>query len=65
MVFDGTSRIFELYASPTTDGKGFSKPVTRSIKRYMRSDSTSVIVKMEIKGMSNGQKAGISSFQWW
>ncbi len=51
-----------LYASPTVDGKGFFKAGNTINQRYMRSDSTSVTVKMEIKGMSNGQKAGLAHF---
>lgn len=51
-----------LYAFPTVDNKGFFKAGNAINQRYMRSDSTWVTAKMEIVGMTDGQKAGLAHF---
>ena len=51
-----------LYAFSTIGGKGFFKAGNTINQRYMRSDSTWVTTKMEITGMTDGQRAGLVHF---
>lgn len=51
-----------LYAAPSIDNKGFFKVGNTINQRYMHSDSTTVTIKLDITGMTEGQKAGLAVF---